>query len=264
MVGQYAIGDIHGHFDKLVALLQRERFIDDSLAWIAGKKELYFLGDFGDRGPCGVDVIKLVMRLELEAARAGGKVCALLGNHDLLLLAAYYVRTRANFDPTDNLYEDWLFSGGRPHNLEQLSPEQLEWLETLPAMRLVGNTLLMHADANFYQLYGRNIAKVNAEIRGIVRSKQTRLWGQLLYHFSERNSFFRAPSPLVLERFLQAYGATRIVHGHTPICAITPLAAHEVRQAFSYAQNRCVNIDHGLYMGGEGFIYRLDQNAPEN
>ena len=85
----YIIGDIHGHLKKLVKLLQDEQLIDAEHSWKAGTAILWFMGEFVDRGPDGIAVLDLVMRLQAEAAAAGGSVKSLLGNHEMMLLAAY-------------------------------------------------------------------------------------------------------------------------------------------------------------------------------
>jgi hypothetical protein len=85
----YAIGDIHGCLEKLQNLLEREGITENS-KWAAGNAHLVFLGDYTDRGEDGIGVIELVMRLEQEAAGAGGQVTALLGNHDVILLEAHW------------------------------------------------------------------------------------------------------------------------------------------------------------------------------
>src|SRR5215469_16064093 len=85
----YIIGDVHGQLKKLVKLLQDRQLIDAEHCWKAGTATLWFMGDVVDRGPDGVAVLDLVMRLQAEAAAAGGAVASLLGNHEMLLLAAY-------------------------------------------------------------------------------------------------------------------------------------------------------------------------------
>jgi hypothetical protein len=80
----YVIGDIHGQLQKLTKLLRDARLIDSSLAWSGGNATIWFMGDFVDRGPDGIAVIDLVMRLQQEAARAGGSICSILGNHEML------------------------------------------------------------------------------------------------------------------------------------------------------------------------------------
>lgn len=70
----FAIGDIHGCFDRLTRLLQR-------LPYDPVLDTLVFLGDYIDRGNDSRQVIDLVCRLQNE-----GRVVTLFGNHEHLLL----------------------------------------------------------------------------------------------------------------------------------------------------------------------------------
>jgi len=77
-----AVGDVHGAYENLVAVLRSAGLIDDKLRWIGGKTHLVQLGDVVDRGARSRDCLELLMRLEEEARRAGGQVYALIGNHE--------------------------------------------------------------------------------------------------------------------------------------------------------------------------------------
>lgn len=81
-----AVSDIHGAYDAMVATFQESGVIDDSLAWSGGETHLVITGDLLDRGPDSRHVVDLIMRLEREAARAGGRVHQLLGNHEVMNL----------------------------------------------------------------------------------------------------------------------------------------------------------------------------------
>lgn len=70
----FAIGDIHGVCERLENLLAR-------LPYRAGRDTLVFLGDYIDRAEQSRQVIEVVCRLQDE-----GRVVALLGNHEHLLL----------------------------------------------------------------------------------------------------------------------------------------------------------------------------------
>ena len=54
--------------------------------WIGGTTVLMQTGDIFDRGPKVREALDLLMRLEEEARRAGGRVEALLGNHEVMNL----------------------------------------------------------------------------------------------------------------------------------------------------------------------------------
>ena len=63
----YIIGDIHGQYQQLLGLLRGAGLVDERLDWAGGAALLWFIGDFFDRGPCGVAAVDLVMRLQAQA-----------------------------------------------------------------------------------------------------------------------------------------------------------------------------------------------------
>ena len=78
-----AVGDVHGAYDRFVAILRTAGVIDEQLHWAGGKTHLVQLGDVVDRGPDSRKALDLLRRLEAEAPPAGGQVHALLGNHEV-------------------------------------------------------------------------------------------------------------------------------------------------------------------------------------
>ncbi|NNC77337.1 MAG: hypothetical protein HKN77_05190, partial [Woeseiaceae bacterium] len=81
-----AIADVHGAFEPMVQTLRNGSVIDASNRWIAGDTHLVVVGDLLDRGPDSRKVMDLLMALELEAERAGGKAHVLIGNHEVMNL----------------------------------------------------------------------------------------------------------------------------------------------------------------------------------
>ena len=81
-----AIGDVHGAYDQFAAILRTAGLIDRRDRWIGGRARLVQTGDLLDRGADSRKVVDLVRRLEREAAGAGGRVHALLGNHEFMRL----------------------------------------------------------------------------------------------------------------------------------------------------------------------------------
>lgn len=81
-----AASDIHGDYNAVVATLQASGVLDANIAWSGGESHLVITGDLLDRGPESRRVMDLIMRLESEAARAGGQVHLLLGNHEVMNL----------------------------------------------------------------------------------------------------------------------------------------------------------------------------------
>ncbi len=81
-----AVGDVHGDYAGLLRILQAAELTDSAGRWTGGTATLVQVGDLIDRGPDDRRVLELVMALEEEAARAGGRVVALLGNHEVMNL----------------------------------------------------------------------------------------------------------------------------------------------------------------------------------
>jgi len=80
------IGDVHGAFDSLVEILQAAGLIDQTLLWTGGEAHLVMLGDVVDRGPKSRAALTLIMKLQIEAEHAGGRVHFVLGNHEAMNL----------------------------------------------------------------------------------------------------------------------------------------------------------------------------------
>src|SRR5688500_9526644 len=76
-----AIGDLHGDYDAWRAIAVASGLIDARSRWTGGNATLVQMGDVVDRGPDSLKIINDLMRLQREAARRGGRVVALIGNH---------------------------------------------------------------------------------------------------------------------------------------------------------------------------------------
>ena len=79
-----AIADVHGAYDDFVAILRHTGLIDQQNHWSGGKTTFVQTGDILDRGPKPREAMELLMALEKEAPQAGGRVVALLGNHEMM------------------------------------------------------------------------------------------------------------------------------------------------------------------------------------
>jgi len=85
-----AIGDVHGAYDRFVGILRTTGLIDERLRWSGGKTHLVQLGDVVDRGPDSRKVLDFLQRLTKDAQAAGGRVHALMGNHEAMRLLGDY------------------------------------------------------------------------------------------------------------------------------------------------------------------------------
>lgn len=79
-----AVGDVHGDYDSFVAVLREAELINRRRNWIGGSAHLVQVGDLPDRGPDTDQIIELMQKLESQAEEDGGKVHALIGNHEAM------------------------------------------------------------------------------------------------------------------------------------------------------------------------------------
>ncbi|WP_373535273.1 metallophosphoesterase family protein [Microcoleus sp.] len=122
------IGDVHGHYDGLMLLLEA---LAPSL-----KDRVYFLGDLIDRGPKSAQVLDFVQHSPYQT---------LLGNHEQLMLEALsgpQVDMRA--------WQFWMYSGGEAtvasyKETGMMPYKHLDWLRSLPTYIDLGDIWLVHA-----------------------------------------------------------------------------------------------------------------------
>ena len=122
------IGDVHGHYDGLMLLLEA---LAPSL-----KDRVYLLGDLIDRGPKSAQVLDFVQHSPYQT---------LLGNHEQLMLEALS-------GPSVDLraWQFWLYSGGEAtvasyRDTGMMPYKHLEWLRSLPTYLDLGDIWLVHA-----------------------------------------------------------------------------------------------------------------------
>ncbi|WP_436840367.1 metallophosphoesterase [Streptomyces flavofungini] len=265
----YVVGDVHGYLDELVAALADEGIIDADGRWSAGNTRLWFLGDFTDRGPDGIGVIDLVMRLSAEAAAAGGYCKALMGNHELLLIGAKkFGDTPVNSGAgTATFQAAWLLNGGQKTDMERLEDHHLQWMARLDAIEEEDGHLLVHSDTTAYLDYGDSIEEVNDTIHeALTRNDADEYW-DLFRKFTKRFAFRDDSGPAAVRELLDMYGGARIVHGHSPI----PYLLGEVGSEYDgdddgrpviegphvYADGLAIAMDGGVTMAGKLLVCRL-------
>ncbi len=108
------IGDVHGHYDSLMTLLE--------VIAPGSEDQVYFLGDLIDRGSQSYQVVEFV--------KNSGYQC-LLGNHEQMLIDI--VLSGDLYPPA---LEAWLYSGGKntikSYGTKGISSEHIQWMQQLP------------------------------------------------------------------------------------------------------------------------------------
>lgn len=107
-----AVGDVHGEIDGFDSVLQATALTDLEGRWVGGDAILVQTGDVTDRGARVKDVMDRLRALQEQAPTQGGRVVALLGNHEVSNLthlfderstpAAIYRQIWADFAAADS------------------------------------------------------------------------------------------------------------------------------------------------------------------
>ena len=193
------IGDVHGCFDELSALLDELGYCwtmpdaEDQHCQISHPegRRLVFLGDLVDRGPRTPEVLRLVM----DAVAAGQAYC-IAGNHDKKLLKA--LRGRAVQT-----------SHGLAESLEQLATTSATFRKSLDRFL---DGLISH-----YVFDGGNLVVAHAGLkeemhgRGSSAVREFALYGETTGEIDEYGL------PVRLNWAADYRGRATVVYGHTPV-----------------------------------------------
>lgn len=118
------VGDVHGCYDSLVALLKKCGFDAD-------RDHLWLVGDLVNRGPESLEVLRWARATQ---ARLGQRMVAVLGNHDLHLVSRHAgIAGPKRLDTLDEILT-------APD-----AGELIDWLRGCPLVHRRGRTLMVHA-----------------------------------------------------------------------------------------------------------------------
>ncbi len=245
-----AVGDVHGDYEQFVRVLASAGLIDSNGNWTGGKTHLVQTGDILDRGPDSRAVMDLLMKLERQAAEAGGAVHCLIGNHEAMDVygdwryvspgefAAFANQTIQT--GSQDSYAQAITAPATPQSnglpSAQQTPQQTpgfaemkaafgpegkygKWLRGLNTVVKIDRTLFLHAGLG--EKYANwDIGKINEEVR-LELTDFTRLHGGIvtdeqgpLWNRDLAKGDEQQLAPLV-DRLLKHFDVDRIVVGHT-------------------------------------------------
>ena len=255
------VGDVHGHLAELTRALHTSGLVDADGNWSGGEAELWFLGDFVDRGPDGIGVIELVMRLHEQS---GGQVDALVGNHEVLLLGMHrFGDENVPGAPTPRSFaRSWLLNGGLRSDQDRLTDEHIDWLTTRRVLAEVDGHLLMHSDTLAYLEWGATIDEVNRAVRDVLRGDDLEQWWECWRKMTTRYAFRGPEGPAVVTELLEVLGGREVVHGHSVIADQLGVSPEQIDGPLRYADGKVLAVDAGLYSGGPCLVVRLDDAGP--
>jgi len=208
-----AVGDVHGDFDQFEKALRAAKVIDKKNKWIAGKTHLVQIGDVPDRGPDTRKAMDLLMQLEDQAKEAGGRVHAIIGNHEAMVMTGDLRYTHRG--------EIESF-GGREETIKAYSPKGKygKWILTHNAVIKINDILFVHGGIS--PRYAKKpLAEINRAVRtelaaGMKGSNTTIAdpGGPLWYRGLAMNQ--KGDLDALADPALEFHKVKRIVIGHTP------------------------------------------------
>ncbi|MDX6237100.1 MAG: hypothetical protein QOG10_1915 [Kribbellaceae bacterium] len=260
MTAVYAVSDIHGHLEKLTVALHEAGLTDAEGNWSNQDARLWFLGDYFDRGPDGIGVLKLVRRLVAQAAAGTGEVRALLGNHEILSLGVR--RFGDTFVPHDGIStrsfeRSWAMNGGQDRDRELLTDDDAAWLAGLPLLGLDADHLLIHSDTEEYLEWGNTIAEINAAAQADLHSEDITVWWEVWRRMTSRYAFRGSVGPAIARMLLHRLGGRRIVHGHSIVADQLGIDPAYLTGPLLYAEGLALGIDGGAFDGGPCLVVEL-------
>jgi len=261
----YVVSDVHGHAEDLAAALRGVGLVDESGDW-DGHDELWALGDYFDRGPDGVGVVDELMRWQQQAEAAGGRVHALLGNHEVLALGMRWFGQAEVPGPAGSgrsFVASWILNGGRMTDQVRLTEHHEEWLVHLPMVARLGPWLLLHSDTTDYLEWGGTVDEINAAAARLMQARRVDDLWECWARLTSRGDFRGRRGTKAVDRMLRL-GGSRIVHGHTPIPYMLGVEARDLDALpVAYADGRVLAIDGGRYDGGPLIVADLDAIAEQ-
>ncbi|MEL6338316.1 MAG: polynucleotide kinase-phosphatase [Myxococcota bacterium] len=226
------IGDVHGCFDELTALLRELGYeVDaDPLSPHARHPEgrrAFFVGDLVDRGPASPAVLRLAMRM----VRDGQAICV-PGNHD--------VKLKKKLDG-----RDVRLTHGLAETMSQLEGEPDEFTDEVRAFidGLVSHYVLDHGKL----VVAHAGMKEAFQGRASGRVREFALYGETTGEVDEFGL------PIRYEWAADYRGKAKVVYGHTPtpnaewlnntICIDTGCVFGGALSALRYPENELVSVD---------------------
>lgn len=223
-----AVGDLHGDLVMTLRAFKLAGAIDDKGQWVGGKMTLVQTGDQIDRGDDDRAILDLVDRLKEDAKAAGGELVATLGNHELMNVSLdfRYVTDGSNppfgeFAPGVNPALASRVAPGQRGRAAAFAPGGVyaKRLAERPVAAWIGQNLFVHGGI-LPKHVRAGLAKTDRDVKAWLRGETSRppsiamgedglLWTRL---------YGAAPGRIecgILDEVLNAYGAKRLIIGHT-------------------------------------------------
>jgi hypothetical protein len=246
------ISDIHGEYDTYISMLKAQRIIDKNLNWIFGKGHLVILGDSFDRGDKVTELLWHIFGLEKQAAKAGGMVHIIMGNHEAMMLSKDIRYINPKYIGVESITETKYY--------DLFSPESVlgKWLRFCPVIISINDIIFVHGGISI-EMVRRNlrIPQINRFFSNMILGtdlptetdieEMTFLnddFGPIWYRGYFTNTDF---CELKIDSILNFYDKKHVVVGHT--------SQDQINSLFN---NKVFGIDAGIMndKAGQMLIYK--------
>jgi hypothetical protein len=138
------VGDLHGNFEIMLDSLKALGMVTpnstdlNNLQWSGGNKKLVFHGDIlADRNTSSLDIMAAIRKLQVEAAKQGGSVELIAGNHEDFAIS--FLTGKKVPGPKGQMTDvlNYLFSGGQADGIVEFARKYA----TDPALRNVTSVM---------------------------------------------------------------------------------------------------------------------------
>ncbi|MFT3677772.1 MAG: metallophosphoesterase [Chitinophagaceae bacterium] len=264
-----AISDIESGYKTFRDFLINNKVVDQKLNWLFGKGHLVLLGDFVDRDFSATQVLWLIYKLERDAAKAGGKVHFILGNHELKNM-------QGNFETASQKYFH-ISAILEKQQTDLYGPNSFlgKWMASKNVIERINGTLFAHGGVHpDLSDYATNLDEINRIVRSNYYKpyypKKERDLRQLLTSTNKGIAWYRGYfrddlTQEEVERGLNRLNATSIVVGHTLQSKVNrrykgKVTGIDVRHPKDYSKSFPVRSSEGLLIEG-GKYYRVLYNG---
>lgn len=234
----YAIGDIHGHLNVLEKLIKKLN--------LQPPDHLIFVGDYVDRGPNSLGVIKYIEELKRIC-----RVTTLIGNHEMLMVQSLDIMTRNKtsdislFNSDDREYVlNWTSDrNGGSKTMESLM-NRVPGDNMIIAKfweNLIPDITMTIENKHYTICHSFPVDTVHNDITNHDDRVLQAAWSR--FKINNKN-IITYIDPIIDMNLLQKnYSNKTIIHGHTPVMSINS----EIGEVLEYkiGDVRFINIDIG-------------------
>ena len=241
-----AVGDVHGAFDQFSNTLEALKVAQKvpgsqfDMEWTGKETLLVLTGDICDRGKYTKELYDLIIKLEKQAPKTGGRVIALLGNHEAMLLNGQVEDWAKNLTSYkkqhyQNTLDSFTNAGLDFHEAISEKGKYGAWIRNRPLFAIVNGFMFAHGGlprnpttkSTLVANYIDDVEKGDWK-KGIFMDHNGPLWNRKWWKYDDQ-----------VTKCLQVLGVHGIVFGHT-------VGAIAEKGRIAVKDKRIISIDVGM------------------